>query len=365
MRVWKRIRQKINQKSRFDNEPQRSVVLLRCIYLTLLVYYIIFFLLMGAVSAASGKPFRISWLALISTFWTILLFWLTYHQRIRRNLILYVILELVWLTGFVYIFGWGCGAQQIMFVLLVLVYFSFYDALPQKAAFTVGLFLFRFALFYYTLNHDPYSALEGNLALILQVWSSMSFFTLMGVICGFYSSNIETADKTLILYNEQLQKMASADPLTGIWNRRSMLTFLHRQLEQNPDRSFSVGMGDIDLFKHVNDHYGHDCGDAVLKWLTERLQGRLQGVGQICRWGGEEFLVYFSDKNGDEAKGFLLDFILELSRTPFQWNGREISITMTFGVEEYDFHSGLDALIKKADEKLYIGKEGGRNQVVF
>ncbi|MCD7955106.1 MAG: GGDEF domain-containing protein [Lachnospiraceae bacterium] len=365
MRVWKKIWGKINQESRFDNEPQRSVVLMRCIYLILLLYYSIFFIFMGAVSVADGKPFRFSWIAVISAVLTVLLFHLTYHQRIRRNLILYVIMELAWLTGFIYIFGWSCGAQQIMFVLLVLVYFFFYDALPQKAAFTVGLFLFRFTLFYYTLNHDPYSALEGNLSLILQVWSSMSFFTLMGVICGFFSSNIETADKTLVLYNQQLQKMASADPLTGIWNRRSMLTFLHGQMEQNPDRTFSVGMGDIDLFKRVNDNHGHDCGDAVLKWLTGSLQSRLEGVGQICRWGGEEFLVYFPDKNGDEATSFLLDFIMELSRTPFQWNGKDIPITMTFGVEEYDFREDLDTLIKQADEKLYIGKEGGRNQVVF
>lgn len=123
--------------------------------------------------------------------------------------------------------------------------------------------------------------------------------------------------------------------------------------------------GDIDLFKRINDTYGHDCGDAVLKWLTDLLQNTMDGKGWICRWGGEEFLLYFPEMNGDEATKVLIDFLLKLGRTTFRWKEEEIHISMTFGVGEYDFHSELDALIKQADEKLYIGKNKGRNQVVF
>ncbi|MCC8067110.1 MAG: GGDEF domain-containing protein [Clostridiales bacterium] len=256
-------------------------------------------------------------------------------------------------------------AQQIMFMLLVLVYFSFYDALLQKTLFTVFLFLIRFLLFYYTLGHDPYVALPNGLELILQVWSSMAFFTLMGIICGFFSSNIETADKQLVLYNQRLREQASTDPLTGLWNRRGMRTFLTENMEQHPQRIFSIGMGDIDFFKRINDRYGHDCGDAVLEWLTGRMRETLGEKSQLCRWGGEEFLVYFPQMNGDESARILFDFLEELKCNPFIWREEKIQVAMTFGVEEYDFCSELDALIKQADEKLYAGKENGRNQVVF
>ncbi|MCD7744174.1 MAG: GGDEF domain-containing protein [Lachnospiraceae bacterium] len=365
MRIWNRIWAKINQQPPFDNESQRTVVLLRCVYLVLMGYYIFFFFALGIYCRMYEQSFYISWVAIISEICTFALFWLSYRQRISTNLKLYVAAELLWLAGFVYLFGWECGAQQIMFVLLVLVYFSFYDALLQKAAFTVLLFLFRFALFAYTKQHDPFSRLPDTLSLVLQVWSSMSFFTLMGIICGFFSSNIESADKKLVLYNQRLREQASTDPLTGLWNRRTMRIYLNSNREQDPKMAFSICMGDIDLFKHVNDTYGHDCGDAVLKWLSERMKSRVEGKGQICRWGGEEFLMYFPKMNGDETQQLLMVFLLELERSPFCWREEMIPVSMTFGVEEYDFHSEMDALIKKADEKLYIGKERGRNQVVF
>ncbi|MCD8012657.1 MAG: GGDEF domain-containing protein [Lachnospiraceae bacterium] len=365
MRVWNRIWAKINQQPPFDNESQRTVVLLRCVYLVLVVYYIVFFFVLGSYCWMYDRSFRISWVAIISEVSTLALLWLSYRQRISTNLKLYVAAELLWLAGFVYLFGWDCGAQQIMFVLLVLVYFSFYDALLQKAAFTILLFLFRFALFSYTKWHDPFSRLPDMLSLVLQVWSSMSFFTLMGIICGFFSSNIESADKKLVLYNQRLREQASTDPLTGLWNRRTMRIYLNSNMEQNPKMAFSVCMGDIDLFKRVNDTYGHDCGDAVLKWLSERMKNKVEGKGQICRWGGEEFLMYFPEQNGDEVQQLLMEFLLDLDRTPFRWKEETIHISMTFGVEEYDFRSDADALIKGADEKLYIGKERGRDQVVF
>ncbi|MCD8337905.1 MAG: GGDEF domain-containing protein [Lachnospiraceae bacterium] len=365
MRLWNKIREKISQESLFDNESQRIIVLLRCVYLVLILYYAIFFVLMTFCSQAEDEFFRVSWIALLSICATIGLLWLSYRQRIRRNLILFIAMEILWLTGFIAVFGWSCGAQQIMFVLVVLVYFSFYDALLQKAVFTVGLFLLRFVLFVVSQKYGAYAELHGRLLILLQVWSSLSFFTLMGLICGFFSSNIETADKNLVLYNQLLREQASTDSLTGIWNRRRMRAYLSDNIRQYPQMPFSLGMGDIDLFKRVNDTYGHDCGDAVLKWLTELLQKTMDGKGHLCRWGGEEFLLYFPEMNGDEASHLLIDFLLVLRKTPFLWKEKKIQISMTFGVEEYDFYSEPEVLIKRADEKLYIGKEKGRNQVVF
>ncbi|MCC8136872.1 MAG: GGDEF domain-containing protein [Clostridiales bacterium] len=365
MKLWNKIWTTINQSSSYDNESKRTAVLLRCVYLVMIVYHFIFFCLMGFRGLLREGGFHVSWLAVISAIATLILLRLSYRQKISTNLKLFLVADILWLGGFVFLFGWGCGAQQIMFVMVALVYFSFYDALPQKAVFTVALFLIRFIMFSYTQNHEPYAALPDTLALVLQVWSSLSFFTLMGIICGFYSSNIEMADKQLVQYNQRLQEEARTDPLTGLWNRRAMRDFLNLNVKNYPKMPFSVAMGDIDLFKRVNDTYGHDCGDAVLKWLTAHMVLMIEGNGQVCRFGGEEFLLYFPDKNGDEAAVLLNEFILMLARTPFEWHDNKILLSMTFGVEEYDFRSDLETLIKKADEKLYFGKQQGRNQVVF
>ncbi|MCC8049408.1 MAG: GGDEF domain-containing protein [Clostridiales bacterium] len=365
MKLWNKIWAIINQETSYVNESHRTAVLLRCVYLVMIVYHFIFFCLMGFRGLFREGGFHVSWLAVISIAVTLILFRLSYRQKISTNLKLFIVADILWLGVFVFLYGWGCGAQQIMFVMLVLVYFSFYDALAQKAAFTAGLFLTRFIMFSYTQNFEPYAALPDTLALVLQVWSSLSFFTLMGIICGFYSSNIETADKQLVLYNQRLREEARTDPLTGLWNRRAMRDFLNLNMKNYPQMPFSIAMGDIDFFKRVNDTYGHDCGDAVLKWLTAHLVLMIEGKGQICRFGGEEFLLYFPDMNGDEAAVLLNELILMLARTPFDWHGNKILISMTFGVEEYDFHSDLETLIKKSDEKLYLGKNQGRNQVVF
>ncbi|MCD7716887.1 MAG: GGDEF domain-containing protein [Lachnospiraceae bacterium] len=365
MKLWKKIWTIINQESSFDNESKRTAVVLRCVYLVMIVYHFIFFCLMGFRGLLREGGFHVSWLAVISVIATLILFQLSFRQKISTNLKLFIAAAILWLGGFVFLFGWSCGAQQIMFVMVVLVYFSFYDAIAQKAVFTVVLFLIRFAMFSYTQNFEPYTVLPDTLELVLQVWSSLSFFTLMGIICGFYSSNIETADKQLVLYNRRLKEEARTDPLTGLWNRRAMRDFLSLNMQNYPQMPFSIAMGDIDFFKRVNDTYGHDCGDAVLKWLSSHLTQMIEGKGQICRYGGEEFLLYFPDMNGDEADVTLNELLLLLARTPFEWNDNQLQISMTFGVEEYDFHSNLEEMIKKADEKLYAGKGQGRNQVVF
>ena len=188
---------------------------------------------------------------------------------------------------------------------------------------------------------------------------------LMAVACSMFSSNVESAEKKLVLYNEKLKKQAGTDPLTGLWNRRQMLQYITEQRDKYPDVAFTIGMGDIDFFKKINDHWGHDCGDAVLVWLTRFMSRELSEYARLCRWGGEEFIFFFPRMNGDEVCLILNDLRIKLSNDLFDWRGEWIPITMTFGVEENDFKSSMDTLLKNVDHKLYIGKEQGRDRVIY
>ena len=168
-----------------------------------------------------------------------------------------------------------------------------------------------------------------------------------------------------VKYNEQLKKQAGTDPLTGLWNRRQMIQYITEKRRKEPVMAFTIGMCDIDFFKRINDHWGHDCGDAVLVWITQHMSRELGEHAKLCRWGGEEFIFFFPDMNGDEVCLMLNSLRMKLDNDLFDWRGEWIPVTMTFGVEENDFKSNIDTLLKNVDAKLYMGKEQGRDRVIY
>lgn len=129
--------------------------------------------------------------------------------------------------------------------------------------------------------------------------------------------------------------------------------------------NFTLGMGDIDFFKKINDNWGHDCGDAVLVWITRHMSEVLGEHARLCRWGGEEFIFFFPDMNGDQVCEILNVLRMRLDNDPFDWKGEWLKVTMTFGVEENDFSSSIDTLLKNVDDKLYMGKKQGRDRVIY
>ena len=127
----------------------------------------------------------------------------------------------------------------------------------------------------------------------------------------------------------------------------------------------NVVMGDIDFFKKINDTYGHDAGDLVLKELALLFQEFMDGKGASIRWGGEEFLFVLTGINGDVA--FLeMDRLRKIIENHEMKAGeQELHVTMTFGVEEVGTDQTLLDVLETADRKLYMGKARGRNQVVM
>ncbi|MEE9452846.1 MAG: PleD family two-component system response regulator [Paracoccaceae bacterium] len=164
-------------------------------------------------------------------------------------------------------------------------------------------------------------------------------------------------------------RMAVIDPLTGLYNRRYATQHMHKIINRAKESQlpFAVMMMDIDRFKSVNDTYGHDAGDKVLKEFARRLQENARGIDLIARLGGEEFLVAMPDTGPKEVK-----FAAERLRRAIELDGFEIGddlsidITVSVGVT---FGSDADnipeSLIKQADEALYISKAEGRNRVSY
>jgi len=130
-------------------------------------------------------------------------------------------------------------------------------------------------------------------------------------------------------------------------------------------KTFAVAMCDIDHFKLFNDKHGHDCGDYVLKEVANLIRSSIRKQDDVGRWGGEEFLLVFTDTDKRGA-GVISEKIREaINKRVFNYNGVELRITMTFGVSEFRSDKSVDSCIKDADDALYLGKQKGRNIVVI
>ncbi|MFM2482578.1 diguanylate cyclase [Celerinatantimonas sp. YJH-8] len=170
---------------------------------------------------------------------------------------------------------------------------------------------------------------------------------------------------TMGKYQRQLEKMASTDKLTGVINRQ-MLPILYKQLMGYLARSkapVSLLIFDIDYFKLVNDQYGHNAGDDVLKCVAQRLGRQVRKQDIICRWGGEEFLVLLTDCTLQHASQIADNMRVAIRSQPIVTEDSAISITLSGGVTLIRDEEPLIQAVKRADEALYQAKQSGRDQI--
>lgn len=159
-----------------------------------------------------------------------------------------------------------------------------------------------------------------------------------------------------------LRKLIEKDPLTGLYNRRSGYTKINEARDRNS--VFAVAMGDIDHFKSVNDTYGHDAGDEVLKSVARILGNHLAGKGFVARWGGEEFLMVFDGVDGSGAAEYIENMLNEIRGEVIECGEYSIKVTMSCGVTDGNIKEDIEPQIKRADNALYYAKTHGRNQLI-
>lgn len=162
-----------------------------------------------------------------------------------------------------------------------------------------------------------------------------------------------------------LHNLVEQDALTSLANRRSGDKRLKQIMKSAAadGTSFCVAIGDIDDFKRVNDTYGHDCGDLVLKRVAEVLRRRMRGNGFAARWGGEEFLLVFENMDLTQAKLLLREILDDIRSMECIYDNLFICVTMTFGLAQ-EKTENITELLRTADDRLYRGKNSGKNQIV-
>lgn len=166
--------------------------------------------------------------------------------------------------------------------------------------------------------------------------------------------------------HQEAQRLSTTDPLTGLWNFRYLSMSLAREIERSTrfGRPLAVLMLDLDLFKQVNDQYGHARGDSVLRELAHRVQEQIREVDTFARYGGEEFVVVLPETSIQGATQLAERICAAVRREPFCQDGEEpLTVTLSVGVAAFPVHgSSAATLMRAADRALYVAKNEGRDR---
>ncbi|RLB18665.1 MAG: GGDEF domain-containing protein [Deltaproteobacteria bacterium] len=168
---------------------------------------------------------------------------------------------------------------------------------------------------------------------------------------------------------KRLQELSRTDPLTGFFNFRHLQTLLSTEMERTRRSGLPTGllMVDLDHFKQVNDTYGHEAGNKVLKWVSKTMLENLRRIDIPCRFGGEEFAIILPVTRLPHAVNAAERLRRALEKNPVTIEDKHLQVTASFGVDVYRGRIRLspDAFIERADRFLFEAKAQGRNCVSY
>ena len=164
---------------------------------------------------------------------------------------------------------------------------------------------------------------------------------------------------------ESLREQATHDPLTGVFNRRHVEDVLRKEVDRaaRHERPLAVAMLDADHFKRINDTYGHQTGDEVLRAISDRCSKTLRSNDVLGRYGGEEFLVVFPETKLDEAGAVAERLRAAVADEPIKIGDNALAVTVSIGLAAFAPGHDVDKLFQRADSALYTAKQDGRNLV--
>lgn len=266
------------------------------------------------------------------------------------------------------VMGWeACFHLYVTAILPVAAYLLFLTCSIQRflvtmAAMTLTVIIAMGCTMWYLNYYESFFQAPGSFLRVIAFINSFFVCTIVFVFTMLFVLEVGSMLSKLDAANRNLEYIATHDALTGLYNRHS-LKKLYKELEQS-NKPYCIALGDIDDFKKVNDTYGHDCGDVVLKSVAGVISNNIGENDAACRWGGEEMLiVMWGDQDSClDAVSAIKDKINALRITS---DDKQVCVSMTFGfVDRTEGKSGIEALISVADSRLYVGKKSGKNVIV-
>ena len=239
-------------------------------------------------------------------------------------------------------------------------YFAIHNELRPIGSFKLGVLcsILYMGFLIGTRSYDPIYHVDENLAFIGLVLNSL---LTLGLIVLFFNLLKNTAAQS----EKMLRNQATHDNLTGLVNRRFFIDYMDGVYASGKLENSWLAILDIDNFKHVNDHYGHLNGDYVLKTVANILK-EICGDLVVCRWGGEEFMVVgVGSETKTDAKALLETIRQRIAAEDFTFDdGTVIKLTVTIGKGDYCPGQTLTEWFAMVDDRLYVGKQSGKNRIV-
>jgi diguanylate cyclase (GGDEF)-like protein len=211
------------------------------------------------------------------------------------------------------------------------------------------------SMWYYQLGESAAAVLQNPGARLLEV----ALFLVTGVLTG-----IAASFRKQLRAQRRVSHQAQYDALTGLLNRKSFEETLGVMIESAKARDaiLAVLFVDLDKFKQVNDVYGHDMGDELLKAVARQLRTTVRDGDAVARLGGDEFMVVLNGLRESEAATIVAGKIVRALSTPFRLRGKELHISASVGVSLYpDDGRDVETLVKSADTTMYAVKGSGKN----
>ncbi|MCR4584568.1 MAG: GGDEF domain-containing protein [Lachnospiraceae bacterium] len=345
----------------------------KLIYRYSIISFAAIHILLGVLQCLSGQVILGLVTAIVGCFYITIILPLVEKENYLLTLIVCLteVIVLEFITTL--LLGWDAGFYAYLFCAIsASFYFTYITQNKHRHVMPLALsimILLVYYIGYIVMKYLPpayiYSGKAAAWITVFHVVNIAITFAVMVVFSYLFVWEIKSKNLALTAQNEQLDELANKDPLTHLYNRRIMNKIMDQRMEllKKTGKRFTMIIGDIDDFKHVNDTYGHDAGDLVLTSVAATILNSVRSEDSVCRWGGEEILILVNDPL--ETAALAAERIRSrIEAMAVAFDNQEIHVTMTFGIAESIPGYKLEHLIQQADDKLYYGKKHGKNQVV-
>ena len=339
----------INDKSQHYKTIAKTCYTANILYLVLHVFYLVLFLI--------AKLYILVYVTAGVIALYIFFFFLIYKKKYYPYALLCGNEFFAYIAVTTVMLGFNTGFHFYLIALCIVSFFTTYFSKSKNlkgSLIWVGLSLAIYlTLYFVTKFNAPYYVIDQ--------WLEITLFTTHAIVVFlFIASYLLVFLKYALSLEKKIMIQSRTDELTQIGNRYALFDYF--EAESKDDKI--VALFDIDDFKNINDKYGHVTGDFILKRVAELTTENLKD-SFVCRYGGEEFVVVFNSDNFDAVIEELETFRKNIEKETFEFENAKINLTITIGVSQYKDDISLEKWVELADEKMYFGKNNGKNKTVY
>ena len=339
----------INDKSQHYKTIAKTCYTANILYLVLHVFYLVLFLI--------AKLYILVYVTAGVIALYIFFFFLIYKKKYYPYALLCGNEFFAYIAVTTVMLGFNTGFHFYLIALCIVSFFTTYFSKSKNlkgSLLWVGLSLAIYlTLYFVTKFNAPYYVIDQ--------WLEITLFTTHAIVVFlFIASYLLVFLKYALSLEKKIMIQSRTDELTQIGNRYALFDYF--EAESKDDKI--VALFDIDDFKNINDKYGHVTGDFILKRVAELTTENLKD-SFVCRYGGEEFVVVFNSDNFDAVIEELESFRKNIEKETFEFENSKINLTITIGVSQYKDDISLEKWVELADEKMYFGKNNGKNKTVY